>query len=162
MGYFDWMFKQRYDSEKEWLRALLTHTDNWYNQVTGPLSGLLIEMLLTKTEMNPEKYVDIAMQLFRMQHEASHGSLLDHTAQQMGDRGIPLITSRSTLMPLIREFQQRGLFIKKIGIEFAHWNRMESGHREREKQALIEAWKAFESSRDDLAEEINHQIAKLG
>jgi hypothetical protein len=162
MGYFDWMFKQRYDSEKEWLKALLTHTDNWYNQITGPLSGLLVEMLLTKTEMKPEKYVDIAMQLFKMQYEASNGSLLNHTVEQMGRRGVPFITSRSDLQPLIKGFQQSGLFIKTIGVEFRNWKQMDKGRREREKQTLIEAWKAFESCRDDLVAEINRQIAKLG
>jgi hypothetical protein len=37
MGFLDWVFKQRYDTEKQLLQALAIHTEAWHNELSEPL-----------------------------------------------------------------------------------------------------------------------------
>src|SRR3954468_10880224 len=111
MGMLDWVFQVRYEREREWLTALLDHTESWYNEVTGPLTGLLLEMNLKGNAMDPEKYVEIARQLFELKVLANHGDKLGNTIEQMGKRGIPLFTSRPELRVLTESFLKSGDFV---------------------------------------------------
>ena len=46
MGFLDWAFKQRYDTEKQLLQAMVTHTESWHNELTAPLKDFLFGMYI--------------------------------------------------------------------------------------------------------------------
>ncbi len=115
MAFFDWAFKQRYTSEKEFLKALLTNAQNWFNEVTKPLEPLLFEIETGKTVIEPQKYAEIAWELYRNLIEVNSANYVKNTFEQMGTRGIPFFTSRERLEPRIQSYFERGGFIKSPG-----------------------------------------------
>ncbi len=161
-GLLSWGLGQRYKSEKRWLESMGVYANTWYNELTGPLSGLLVQMSLDTDEMSPEEYVQIARRLFKERIKVNAGDELDSTLTRMGKRGIPLITGREELARRTKEFLQSGVFVKLVACGFAGWQRLSPTEQQALKQELLKKWRLFENSKNRLIEEIDSQLAKLG
>jgi hypothetical protein len=162
MGWLDWTFKSRFDTEREWLRALLEHTEAWHNEITGPLQGLLAEMVLKGTAMDPEAYARIARNLFEVKIVSNHGTSLSHTINQMGKRGIPLFTERQDLRAATEKYLRAGDFVKSVGFDFHGWTTLDANSRREVQVRVVEAWQAFNEAKDRLTDQINENLSHLG
>jgi hypothetical protein len=162
MGYLDWIFKYKFESEKQTLIDLRKHTIGWYNQVAEPVMPILLEIKFDQPFTEPEKYSEIAMKIFEMQVTSNEGEELENILASMSPRGVPLFTSRRNLSDLAARFQRRGLFIKELAVGLHKWKGMPLDYREQTRKNIFEGWKKFEEAKDDLVNEINQQIKGLG
>jgi hypothetical protein len=163
MGFFDWTFKQRYDTEKELLLALLSHTEAWFNELTLPLRELLFEMLYGDIErLEPAKYVEIARELYFQKIQSNHGSYVRNTMEQMSEHGIPLFTSRYKLQQRTQEFLVSGRFLKDIVEYFSRWKYLDRATQYEYRSQIRDAWENLRACRERLVTEINRQIRRLG
>jgi hypothetical protein len=162
MGLFDWVFKQRYDSEKEWLRQLLNHTNVWLNELTKPLRGFLAEIELGTGPMDPELYSKIAGDLYNEKISINSGSYLRDTIKQMSDNGIPLFTSRDELRRLTDIFLEAGAFLKWTSAILVGWSSLSPDEQESYRNEIYERWINFQRSGLNLKEHIIQQLKSLG
>ena len=162
MAFFDWVFKQRYDSEKAWLNALLDHTENWYNEITEPLKDLLFRHSMGRVDFPASQIQEIARQLFFNKIESNHGNYVRNTLEQMNDRGIPLFTSRHKLQARAEQFLESGHFLKEVVIVCHDWPQMTDSAQYQALRAVRTGWEGFGVSKERLVIEINHQLRRLG
>jgi hypothetical protein len=162
MGWFDWIGKYKFDNEKQTLIDIRTHTIDWYNQVTEPLKPILTAVQFNQTDMDASDYARIAIDVYEMKITSNSGERLGNSVEAMGERGIPLFTSPKEIQALANEFQERGHFVKELGIGLFSWSNMSPKERDSFKQTLAMGWNAFEAAKDGLVSEINRQIKNLG
>jgi len=164
MGFFDWAFKQRYDTEKQLLQAMLTQTESWHNELTEPLKDFLFKMKVDSRsfELQREQALSIAKELYFKKIESNHGNYLSNTIDQMSENGIPLFTSRHKLQKRAREYLDSGHFLKDIINCFANWDSVPEMYRYQYKSQVRDAWERFKTCKDRLVTEINRQIRRLG
>lgn len=162
MGYFDWIFKYRFDSERATLLDMLTHTMGWYNELTGPLMPLLQDFEFGRRPQDVELYRNIAKSIYEIKVMAGHGDSLINVLQSMNPRGIPFFTPRKRLVQLANEFHERGLFVKEVAMSLYGWVEKSEKDQEHTRASVFENWKEFECAKDNLIEEINGQLRKLG
>jgi hypothetical protein len=162
MGWFDWIWKYKFDNEKQTLIDIRTHTIDWYNQVTEPLKPILKAVEFQQTNMNVQDYAGIAMEVYDMRISSNSGERLGNSLESMGDRGFPFFTSPQQIQSLANEFQNRGNFVKDLAIGLYAWEGMSQAGRDNVKQNLVAGWANFGAAKDVLISEINRQIKKLG
>lgn len=164
MGYFDWIFKYKFDNERQTLIDMRTHTIDWYNQLTEPIEPLLSDIQFDR-EIDSEtaqKYSAIAMQIHKVKILSGAGSRLYNVLKSMTKQGIPIFTSRKKLLELAEEYQDTGLFLKELGLDLSRWKRIPKIEQEEVRRRIFDQWKNFESKKDELVDEINLQISNLG
>jgi hypothetical protein len=148
-------------TKDEMLRTLLDHTEKWYNEITRPLKELLFEMLTDKTAMRPERYVEIARELYWNIIESNEGNYLKNTMEQMDS--MPFFTSKDQLLRLTKDFLKSGRFVKDFATEsFSNWDERSPEAQEARKKEARENWEHFRACKEKLVAEINRQIGKLG
>ena len=149
MGFLDGLLTRRIDTEIAWLKELRKSSEDWYNQLTQPLLPLLQGKIDVTAPGVAEKYKAIAEELLREAFIVNAGDEVNNLFQEMGKRGLPFFTSRAALTPLIAEYLEAGLFLKRIVYGF-------DPDRARDK------WKHFQISKDALVTEINGQLRRIG
>lgn len=162
MGWFDWIWKYKFDNEKQTLIDIRTYTIDWYNQVTEPLKPILRAVEFQQTNMNVKVYARIATEVYDMKITSNFGERLGNSLETMGDRGIPFFTSPQQIQSLAIEFQNRGDFVKDLAGDLHAWEGMSQEGRDSAKQRLVAGWANFGAAKDALVSEINRQIKKLG
>jgi len=162
MGYFDWIFQYKFENEKATLIDLREHTLGWYNQLTEPLMPVLKEIEFRQPPQNVGQYVEIAHEIYAIKIMSGHGDNLDNVLKSMNPRGIPFFAPRRKLKTLAIEFQHRGLFVKELAMDLNRWAQTNGREQEQLRTRLFEGWKGFEAAKDNLIDEINHQIQSLG
>jgi len=159
-GFLDWAFKQKYDNEKELLRAMLHHTESWYNEIMTPLKGLLYAISWGK-DLDADKYAEIARELYFKKIEVNHGNYLRNTMEQMSEEGIMLFASRYKLQRRTQEFLDSGNFLKDIVNWFGNWYDLRPETQYYCKQEVRKGWENFKVCKEQLVTEINRQIRRL-
>lgn len=163
MGWFDWTVKQKYDTEKELLRALLEHAEGWYNELTEPLRELLYDLdHISERPLDSEKYYEVAMALYNESIKVNHGDGVKNTIEQMSGTSIPLFLSRPTLQRLTEEYLDSGHLLKDIVIALGNWSRLDKSNNYERRQDIKKAWDEFRRRKDKVVKESNKQIRRLG
>jgi len=139
----------KYNHERDWLKTLREASEDWYNQLTEPLMPVLLGQIDSNDPQIKEKYQRIADDLLREAFIVNAGDEVRNIFQEMGNRGLPFITSRKALQPLLVEYLKGGLFLKRLAFGF-------------EPERAIAQWQKFGRARDELRNEINSQLEKLG
>jgi hypothetical protein len=162
MGLLDWVFKYKFDNEKQTLIDLRTHTIDWYNQVTEPLKPVLKEIRFQEPVKDAEQYGNIARDIYEMKITSNAGENLWNVLDSMGNRGIPFFTSREELRERAKLFEARGHIVKELAMNLWDWKSKSLEDREKARKHLVAGWEEFEKAKDELVTEINHQIRNLG
>lgn len=96
-----------------------------------------------------EKYRVIAEGLLKEAFIINAGNAVDNLFQEMGDRGLPFVTSRQELAPLIQAYLESGLFLKRLVYGF-------------DPERARRQWQEFRGCKDQLIREINNQLRRIG
>ncbi|GEM_PF-4064647 len=149
LGLFERLFTRRIDTEKAWLKELRAATEEWYNQLTEPLLPVLLKQVNLNAPDVKEKYSAIAEDLLKEVFVSNAGDVVRNLFQEMGNRGIPFVTSRDDLFPLIENYLQTGLFVKRLAYGF-------------DPERARNQWGEFFQAKESLVSELNNQLRRLG
>ncbi|MFK2822019.1 hypothetical protein ACH5BK_03455 [Arcobacter sp. YIC-80] len=139
---------RRIDSEIDWLKKLREYSEEWYNELTIPVMPILINQNLKQEKLNIQQYTECAEKLLNQAYISNYGEKIENIFVEMGARGIT-IKSRTKLTPLINEFIETGMFMKKVAYDFEP----KKAHKE---------WKKFLEAKNKLVKEVNKQLKTIG
>lgn len=138
---------RRIDNEVQYLKELRNCSEEWYNELTSPIMPLLVDKGLLRNTSDETKYIECAEKLLNQVYIINSGEKIENIFIEMGKRGIT-INSRTNLTPLIEEYVDSGIFLKKIAYNF-------------EPETAHSGWKSFEMKKNKLVSEINEQLKNI-
>lgn len=148
MGLLDKIVFRRIDNEVAWLKQLRYASETWYNELTTPLLPVLLGEVTEDQPASVEQYVKIAEALLKEGIVVNAGDVVHNTFSEMGRRGIT-ISSRTKLSPLIEEYVESGMFVKKVAYGV-------------DPEEARKKWETFQESKNALVAEINSQLKSIG
>jgi hypothetical protein len=164
LEFFEWVFNQKFDTERELLISMLNHTESWSNEITDPLKGWLFDKhgyFKTLPKDDPSPIVRAAQKIYFNKFETNPGTRLESTIAQMDAIGIPLFHSRYKLIKRTREFLDSIEFAKEFVMLSITWRYENFGYQLMIMRKLREGWENFMLRKTQLITEINRQIRRL-
>ena len=139
---------RRVNSEIDWLTKLRNYSEEWYNELVNPILPVLVNKDLQNNKAELKKYTTCAEQLLNQAYISNSGEKIENIFIEMGARGIT-IKSRTKLTPLIKNYIEAGMFLKRVAYNF-------------DPEAAISGWENFKNKKIELVTEINEQLKNIG